>query len=179
MGKREEVKKPKSARDFYATIDPDAVIPLLPYIDGKTYAEPCYGKGDLVRLLGDSAKCLWKSDIHWQKGVNYQRDATTIDLDTFLGIDLIITNPPFSRSVLLPMLDHLVHSGKPVWLLLPADIMHNKYMSHYMDRCDLVLSVGRLCWFPVDNKIVKGVDNYCWYRFGQRVVSTTFEGRVT
>jgi len=178
MGKREETKKPKSPRDFYATIDPDAVKPLLPFVRGMAYAEPCYGQGDLVRLLGCDM-CAWMSDVepHFDIGDTY--DATVIPLGLISHADVIITNPPFSKALLLSIMDHLLQSGKPLWLLLPADIMHNRYMSPYMLKCRTVLSIGRLCWFPDEatGKLVKGVDNYCWFEYVNYETPTTFHGR--
>jgi len=178
MGKREETKKPKSPRDFYATIDPDAVKPLLPFVRGMTYAEPCAGDGDLVDLLG-WGNCFWMSDIEPNEDLQITYDASVIPLDTFSGVDCIITNPPFSKAILLPIMDHLMQSGIPLWLLLPADIMHNKYMSPYMLKCKTVVSIGRLCWFPneVTGKLVKGVDNYCWFEYVNYETPTTFHGR--
>jgi len=179
MGKREAVKKPKSPRDFYATIDPDAVAPLLPFIKGKTYAEPCAGKGDLVDLIGDNAECVWASDIHNNTDSLDSYDASDMWLDVFYEADLIITNPPFSKSLLLPIIDHLVQSGKPVWLLLPADIIHNLYMAPYMQNCNRIVSVGRLCWFldETTGKKVKGVDNYVWLEMVSYKTLTTFHSR--
>lgn len=178
MGKREEVKKPKVNKDFYATIDPDAVTPLIPYVRGSTYAEPFYGDGDLEDLLMDVANCMWRSDIRetvFSSKVMPATDVTKGMLDR-RGVKYIISNPPFTRSVLLPCIDHLVKL-KPTWLLLPADMMHNKYMAPYMERCELVLSVGRLCWFHVNGKKVKGVDNYAWYKFVDCKCNTVLKGR--
>jgi hypothetical protein len=182
MGKRETVKKPKSPRDFYATIDPDAVKPLIPFLaDYITYAEPCVGNGDLVKQMSAyGLQCCHTSDISSDQ---YQEwDASDIPLEFLLayGPDCIITNPPFSKALLLPIMDHLMCSGLPLWLLLPADIMHNKYMSPYMRKCKTVVSVGRLCWFPdeVTGKMVKGVDNYQWMEFVSYETPTTFHGRM-
>jgi hypothetical protein len=176
MGKREEVKKPKSARDFYATIDSDAVTPLLPYIRGKSYAEPFYGNGDLEDMLMDVAKCKWRSDIRPTVLSSKVMPATEVTQQDLKDCDMIISNPPFTRSELLPCIDHLT-TLLPTWLLLPADMMHNKYMAPYMKKCDRVVSVGRLCWFPVDGKMVKGVDNYAWYRFINHNGQTILKGR--
>ena len=178
MGKREEVKKPKVDKDFYATIDPDAVTPLIPYIRGCTYAEPFYGNGDLEDLLMDAATCGWRSDIRNTTGSSFVMDALRLDKFDLTLCDTIISNPPFTKSVLLPCIEHL-SKLKPTWLLLPADMLHNKYMTPYMKKCELVLSVGRLCWFPNDQgKMVKGVDNYCWYKFVDYDTNTTFKGRL-
>jgi len=178
MGKREEVKKPKKDRDFYATIDPDAVTPLIPYIRGCTYAEPFYGNGDLEDLLMDAATCGWRSDIRNTTGSSFVMDALRLDKFDLTFCDTIISNPPFTKGVLLPCIEHL-SKLRPTWLLLPADMLHNKYMTPYMKKCELVLSVGRLCWFPDDQgKMVKGVDNYCWYKFIDYECDTIFKGRL-
>jgi len=178
MGKREEVKKPKVDKDFYATIDPDAVTPLLPYIRGSTYAEPFYGDGDLEDLLMDVATCKWRSDIRETVLSSKVMPATDVIEYDLRDCDLIISNPPFTRSVLLPCIDHLI-TLKPTWLLLPADMLHNKYMTFYMKKCELVLSIGRLCWFLDERgKKTKGVDNYCWYKFVDYECDTIFKGRL-
>jgi len=76
--------------------------------------------------------------------------------------DVIITNPPFSRDVLLPMIDHFI-SLRPTWLLLPAGYMHNRYFAPYMEKCSLVVSIGRLRWFK-DSKHTS-TDDFAWYYF--------------
>jgi hypothetical protein len=91
--------------------------------------------------------------------------------------DLLVTNPPFSRDVLLPMIDHFI-TLKPTWLLLPADYMHNKYFSPYVAKCSKVVSVGRLKWFK-DSKHTS-TDNFCWYfwqKGAKEDAQTTFYGR--
>jgi len=175
MGKRSDLEK--IPKDWYPTIDPDAVTPLLPYIRGKTFGEPFYGDGDLEDLLMDVATCKWRSDIRETVLSSKVMPATDVLEYDLRDCDLIISNPPFTRSVLLPCIDHLI-TLKPTWLLLPADSMHVQYMGPYMKRCELVLSIGRLCWFPVKGKKVKGYDNYCWYKFVDYECDTIFKGRL-
>jgi len=176
MGKREEVKKPRRKADFYATVDPDAIPePLIEKVRGKTYAEPCYGNGDLEDLLMEVATCKWRSDIRETVGCSKVLDALDITKQDLKGIDVIITNPPYQWDMLKPLLDHLPNL-KPTWFLLPADVAHNVRMGPYMRRCAWVVSIGRLYW--MENK-VKGVDNYCWYEFrSSRDYDTRFIGRV-
>ena len=51
MGKRTKQNFQRRDRDFYGTVDPDAVKPLIPFIKGLRIAEVCAGNGDLTDLL--------------------------------------------------------------------------------------------------------------------------------
>lgn len=170
---------PKVEKDYYPTVDPKAIpSQLVKFIRGKTYAEPCCGAGDLVDLLYDISICKWESDIVY-RGAGHQRDALTLGISDLDKCDLIITNPPYTRGVLLPLIDKFL-SLKPTWLLLPADMMHNKYFAEYMRKCTRVVSVGRLKWFS-DSKYTS-TDNYCWYFWPKNPTGdapTVFYGRGT
>lgn len=174
MGKRQQ-KFQKSKRDYYPTVDPDAVKPLIPFIKGLNYAEVCSGNGDLVMLLEPDVICKWESDIEPQNKYIFKRDALTLTSDDLWECEVIITNPPFSWPLLEPLLDHLPKL-LPTWLLLPADVAHNRRMGKYILACSHIVSVGRLYW--MDNK-VKGVDNYAWFCFHDKVQQETkFYGRA-
>jgi hypothetical protein len=175
MSKRTSMDK--IPKDFYPTTDPNALTAdFRRLIAGKSYGEPCCGNGDLINLIGDLSYCEWASDSEVRpKGV--QQDAMDLTEGDLRMCDLIITNPPFTRKVLLPMIDHLI-SLKPTWLLLPADMMHNKYFGSYMDKCCIVASIGRLKWF-VDSPHTS-TDNFAWYYWTKNPVNmrmTQFYGR--
>lgn len=174
MGKRSDFEK--IPKDFYPTVDPRAVVPLIPFVRGKTYAEPCYGEGDLEDLLADVATCKWRSDVRVTVGSSTVVDALSLTKEQLSGIDLIITNPPFSRSTLLPLLDHCI-SLKPTWFLLPADYMHNNYFGPYMKKCQKIVSIGRLKWFK--DSEASSTDNFAWYFWpkGATNETTVFYGR--
>jgi len=160
MSKRSDF--PKVEKDFYATVDPKAIPPtLVHFIRGRTYAEPCYGEGDLEDLLMDVATCRWRSDIRPTVDSSRVFDAGDLTSEHLKGCDLIITNPPYTKAVLLPLISHLV-SLKPTWLLLPSDMAHNQYFTPYMKGCSKVVSIGRLCWFPKEGKRVASTENYIW-----------------
>lgn len=178
MGKRSTFeKKPK---DFYPTTDPNAIPPkFIEFVRGKRYAEPCCGAGDLVDLLADVAVCKWESDIEY-RGAGKLWDAMCLSKHELEKADLIITNPPYTKSVLLGLIDHFI-TLKPTWLLLPADLMHNKYFGPYMEKCTRVVSVGRLCWFPKEGKKINSTENYCWYFWPKGAKGgegTKFYGRI-
>lgn len=161
MSKRSDF--PKVEKDFYRTCDGKAIPPkLVEFIRGKTYCEPFYGQGDLEDLLMDIATCTWRSDIRETVGCSKVMDAMCLAKEDVDRCDLTISNPPYTKSVLLPLIDHLV-SLKPTWLLLPADMVHNKYFVPYMKGCSKVISIGRLCWFPKDGKRVASTENYSWH----------------
>lgn len=162
MSKRSSFEK--IPKDFYATTDPKAIPPnFVECVRGKRYAEPCYGEGDLEDLLMDVAVCRWRSDIR-DTGNCKLWDAMCLSEHELGHCDVIITNPPFSRDLLLPMIDHFI-SLKPTWLLLPADMMHNRYFSGYMKSCSRVISVGRIKWFK-DSKHTS-TDNFAWFYWPQ------------
>lgn len=172
MGKRSN-KGETRPRDYWPTIDPDAVKPLVRFVKGSTFAEPCAGNGDLVDILLGYSRCVWESDIEPQSKHIGKINALHIQEEDLALADLIITNPPFSWELLEPLLKYLP-ALKPTWLLLPADVMHNKRMGPYMEKCEAVVSVGRLYW--MENK-VKGVDNYAWFLFRDSPCETIFYGR--
>ena len=100
MGKRSKFERREA--DFYPTPYP-AVLPLIPFLrreSVKTFAEPCAGAGDLVRVLGSFGfHCVYAGDIRTGQ------DAFAIG--SYGNADAIITNPPWSRDVLHPLIDHL------------------------------------------------------------------------
>ena len=168
----------KVPKEFYPTTDPKAVpTKLVEFIRGKTYAEPCYGNGDLEDLLMDVATCEWRSDIRETVGSSKVMDALCLSKEDIARCQLIVTNPPFSRDVLLPLLDHFV-SLKPTWLLLPAGYMNNIYFGPYMKGCSRVVSIGRLKWIKGSKHT--STDDFCWYfwpKGSTGEMETVFYGR--
>jgi len=185
MGKREEVKKDRLSRDYYPTRDLAAAEALKPFLyspAGPTrYIEPCAGAGHLIDLLDAVAApvtCVAAYDIEPQRADIVQRNCLFLAEQHLYTVDCFITNPPFKWDMLRPILDYLP-TLRPTWLLLPADLMHNKRMSPYMDICRNVVSVGRLWWFENEQgKKVKGVDNFVWFEFDANYEGfTKFHGR--
>ena len=171
MGKRSEFEK--KPRDAYFTIDPVAVERLAPYLPEKPFkrfVEPCAGGADLVKaLMEQHMVCQAAYDIEPQSPHVIQRNCLTLTESDLYGVDMFITNPPFTWKVLQPIMDHLINL-RPTWLLLPADYMHNVRMGPYMKKCGKVVSIGRMYW--EENK-KKGVDNYAWFLFNK-----DFEGKT-
>lgn len=171
MGKRSDFAR--NPRDFYPTPEA-AVLPLVPFLDrGATFIEPCAGDGALVRHLErHGLHCAGQYDIEPQAAGIVQQDYT--DLKD-CGADYIITNPPWDRPLLHPMLDHW-RKLAPTWLLFDADWAHTRQARPYLDYCAHIVSVGRVKWIP-DSKMT-GKDNCAWYLFLSEKTDTIFYGRT-
>jgi hypothetical protein len=172
MGKRSNFERVE--RDFYPT-PREAVFPLLPHLEpGTVFAEPCAGDGALVQHLESFGhRCVWASDIE-------PKSSTVFTHDVFQHTDTeashFITNPPWARSILHPLIEHL-SSMRPSWLLFDADWMHTKQSATLIKRCSKIVSIGRVKWIP-DSKMT-GKDNCVWHLFEPgHTEGPRFYGRV-
>lgn len=156
MGKRSDF--PRRPHDSYQT-PYEAVSPLLPHLDDiDTFAEPCAGHGLLVKHLTRLGKeCVYAGDI-----LDGQ-DALTLTRADIDHAEAVITNPPWTRQLLHPLIAHFV-SLAPTWLLLDADWAHNQHAAPYLPYCVKIVSVGRVKWFGT----AAGKDNVAWFYFHPR-----------
>lgn len=103
MGKRSDYER--IPRDFYPTPH-EAVLPLLPHLKvNSRFCEPCAGNGALIdhlQMYGHRRTAAW--DIEPQR---FDIDRANA-LDKLIGnIDYFITNPPWGRDILHPLIRHL------------------------------------------------------------------------
>lgn len=161
MGKRSDFER--IPRDFYPT-PCEAVVPLVPHLKrGQRFIEPCAGNGALVDHLsrfGFTASYL--SDIDPRLDMIAKADARTQGYSP--EGEVFITNPPWSREVLHPIILNL-SSQAPTWLLFDADWMHTRQSAPFMRHIRKIVSVGRVKWIP--DSPFTGKDNCCWYLFDQ------------
>jgi len=172
MGKRSDFKRVE--RDFYQTPE-HAVKPLLPFLSNvQSYCEPCAGNGALVSHLSDVLECKAAYDIMPLQSFIHSLDALELTEKHLNDAEVIITNPPWNRKLLHPMIEHFV-SLRPTWLLFDADWMHTMQSAPYLPLIRKIVSIGRVKWF--DN--VHGKDNSCWYLFERQSKpnATRFYGR--
>ena len=176
MGKRSNFERIK--KDKYMTWDKAAILPLVPHIDFVDYMEPCAGDGSLIRNLSFySPKCRWSSDIEpdaagYAYGIK-KHDALL--LNNPFGWP-IVTNPPWERRLLHPMIDHFMNIAPFVWLLFDADWAHTLQSSPYIKHIEKIVSVGRVKWIP--GTTMCGKDNCAWYKFRKgHVDGPKFYGR--
>lgn len=165
MGKRSDFVRRK--HDAYLT-PIKAVIPLIPHLpEGEfTFVEPCAADGRLLRhihtLRPDSA-CTGAWDIEPQALGVAQGDALLIKN---FAADLIITNPPWTRQILHPMIEHF-SALRPTWLLFDADWMFTKQAGPYLPWLQKIVALPRIKWIEGSKHQAK--DNACWFLFDQNV----------
>jgi hypothetical protein len=139
---------------------------------GCRYAEPCAGKGNLIRNLeAHGFTCGYAGDDAPRAKSIQKRDALTLTA-TMLDkakVDLIITNPPWtidrSRKVLHALIGHFF-TLRPAWLLIDTDWAHTEQASALIKRCAKIVSVGRVRW--IEGTKYDGYDNCAWHFFPMR-----------
>ena len=191
MTKRAAGNFARSARDFYRT-PYEAVVPLLPHLGWScisTFIEPCAGDGVLTsHLEANGLKCIFQSDIVPNLHVRKKNALSWCPQDIYgsprfgkpeRSADAFITNPPWSREILHPMIEVLA-GLLPTWLLFDSDWAYNIQAIPYLEYCQRIVAVGRVCWFPETK--MSGFDNASWYLFDRVNKSkpyTEFYGRQT
>ena len=157
MSKRSDF--PRRKHDAYAT--PYAAVPsLAAHLKPLTlYCEPCVGDGALVgHLYKHVHVCVASYDI--QQGI----DALSLNVSDMRGAEAIITNPPWTRNLLHPMIEHFVTLVPEVWLLFDGDWLWTQQAKPYIDLyLTDVVPTPRLKWIPDSKHTAK--DNAAWYRF--------------
>lgn len=150
-------------RDHYPT-PIEAVRPLFPHLAPRTrFCEPCAGDGRLIDHLTSAGHvCTGAWDIQPQREDIDRQDAT----QRLIGnIDCFITNPPWDRKILHPLIGHL-SAQAPAWLLFDADWIHTRQASSFMPLLRSVVSVGRVKW--IADSPFTGKDNCAWHLFDAR-----------
>lgn len=164
MSKRSDFRRRKN--DAYDTpVKPMEY--LVEHLDrGASFIEPCAGKGDMVDFYRSRGfSCLKAYDIEPRRDDIQKLDVLDCHHHMLMGADYIITNPPWTRQLMHPMID--IFSGiSPTWLLFDADWMFTKQAVPYLEWCHKVVSVGRVSW--MENG-VSGKDNSCWFLFDKTI----------
>lgn len=158
------------------------MIPFLPK-GAFQFAEPCAGDGRLVNhiqkhtngqaalisdidpngvvtMLRDEGKVPTRTDV-------IQRDAFSITETDLQNVDMVITNPPWSRDkesdyILHKLIEHFSR-WRPTWFLFDADWAHTVQAQPYLQRCTHIVSIGRVRW--IEDSQMSGKDNCAWYCF--------------
>jgi hypothetical protein len=77
-----------------------------------------------------------------------------------------ITNPPWTRNLLHPLIVHLL-GQHDTWFLFDADWAHTKQAEPYLPFCHKIVSAGRIKWLEgtENDKGHSPMDNCAWYLF--------------
>ena len=141
-GKRSEFER--IPRDFYPT-PYSAVEPLIAHLPEwytfMGYESTCAGDGRLIdHLESNGGKCTHAYDIEPQDSRVIQYDALLLEQ---VETPYIITNPPWNRKILHPMIERFSAISLPTWLLFDSDWMHTKQSVPYLTMLKKVVSIGR------------------------------------
>lgn len=147
----------KRARSYWPT-PPSAIRPLLPHLEPRTrFIEPCAGDGRLAdELERHGHECIFRSDLEPQADGIAQIDALQFVWPE--GV-CYITNPPWERHLLHPLIDVLPEC----WLLFDANWSWTKRARPYLDRCSLIVPVGRVKW--IEDSPHSSMDDCAWFYF--------------
>lgn len=162
MGRRSDFER--LPKDKYFTWDKRAVAALLPHLMPETrFIEPCAGRGDLVdQLTAAGHLCIKAFDVEPQRADIMPRDA----LDPWMPrafVDAFITNPPWDRKILHPMIEVLSNTY-PTWLLFDSEWVNTKQAIPFLPRLRRIVSVGRMRW--IEGTKMDAKESVSWYMFG-------------
>ena len=165
----------RESNDFYRTWDTRAVKPLLKFLRPNTkFIEPCAGAGDLIdQLQFHGHQCVYSCDIHPQRDDIVKKNAMNFTIPGMREKNVdYITNPPWRRDWLHPLIFHLSNQAR-TWLLYDADWFHNKLTTdggtvppEIRQRLALYISVGRVKW--IENSKHDYSKNVAWYMFSSK-----------
>lgn len=151
------------------------MYPLIPHLKpNSAFWEPCAGRGVLIKHLEELSEgslfCTLASDIEPQtEGIDALDYRELNDVFNVKEVhdkpDYIITNPPWSRSVLHDMILEFIKIA-PTWLLFDADWVYTKQALPYRKYLKSIVPIGRVSW--MDNG-VSGMDNCAWYHFSEEI----------
>lgn len=166
MGKRSDF--PRLKADQY--LSPSAVMRVLyPFLKPGPFIDPCAGDGRMVHWLEMfGMECVQFFDIDPSCMFLPIGDALTEPLRPGARI---ITNPPWTRWLLHPMIERFRRHAE-TWLLFDAAWSHTVQARAHLPYCSDIVSVGRVKWF--DDTEHQSKDDVAWYRFQARQCATTF-----
>jgi hypothetical protein len=174
VGKRSNFER--VPRDFYPT-PYEAVPPLLPHLPDRThFIEPCAGDGRLIGYLQEHGHiCQGAYDTAPLDPCILPVDATHLQSQYPYDHLAMITNPPWTRYALHPIIDHL-RTLHPTWLLIDMNWANTKQAGPYLRVCHKIIVIGRVKWIP--DSPHSGKEDAGWFLFTKdECVGPRFYGR--
>jgi hypothetical protein len=161
----------RQAQDFYPT--PDWVTQcLLDTVPLRgTVLEPCAGLGAMAKVIADAGHQVVASDLVRRDGSVYPilaSDALQAALP--VGVQAIVSNPPYTRDLLPQLVDHWLGLLKPVsgqlCLLLLAQwgesASGQALTTRHPAYAGRVRLPRRIRWFPKKAGDSSPQHNHCW-----------------
>jgi hypothetical protein len=126
------------------------------------FVEPCAGDGRLKNVLVDKGLCCVAAiDINPRRG-----DIGVGDAASLIGLAPhipVVTNPPWARKLLEPILSNLL-GQTTLWLLLPLDYLSNQWTGFAIKHVNCIIPLGRVSWLENGKG---GMENSAWFRFAK------------
>ncbi|WP_316216766.1 hypothetical protein [Bradyrhizobium sp. SZCCHNR3003] len=154
--------------DLYVT--PDWVVDaLVPYVPRRMHVwEPAAGRGDLARALVAAGHSVHATDI--DSGTDFLKTTTAP-----IGVEAIITNPPYGRNLAQRFIEHGLRLMKPVnglvAMLLRVDFGTARTRHHLFRDCPIfstkVEVIERIEWYPTA-KLGRPSYNHAWFIWDHR-----------
>ena len=120
-------------------------------------------------LTGSMGLCTLLSDINPADGGVEEADAMDVAIPG--NTDFIITNPPWTRRILHPMIERF-RNIRPTWLLFDGDWMFTKQAKPYLDYCAKIVPTPRIKW--IEDSPYSAKDNTAWFMFQKEKCDTLF-----
>lgn len=174
MGKRSDFERiPKEK--YYTPLKavPSLINQLEIPDNGLNYIEICGGNGALIDHLSSyNLNCIDSYDIEPERNDIKFGDASKLDFDQlYPNVEYLITNPPWRRDMLHPILSNIIDSDKKCWFLIDLNWAATKQASPYLTYCKKIVVIGRLNWIPGTTMASK--DDCAWYLFGNETNQDT------
>lgn len=134
-------------KDKYRTMM-SAVEHVVEYMPNPCrFIEPCAGDGRLIKHLEsfEGFECVQAFDS--------APDAPHIPVGDMLHMplssraDMIITNPPWRRKLLHPLMDRIIDEKWDAWLLIDHNWLATQQTAPYREHVRLIFPIGRHLWF--------------------------------
>lgn len=165
---------PNAPRDLYQT-QACGVAPLIGQLTRHGHmrvVDPCAGAGNIAFYLAalraltpHDVEAVGQYDVRPLAPHIEQMDARHMSSSHVAGADAFVTNPPWSRRLLDPLMAHL-YGLAPTWLLLPLDHAANAWFAPHMEHCLEVHPTPRLRWFePTVGHDDVYTRNTAWFLF--------------